>query len=224
MGDIYGIPALFTACIALCMVLNFLLFYKERKAVLQGIILGSLLFVNQVAEFISSFYQINNPMLSFAYIMTFNFSVSFASFYLLQKIQPDSKHNWKAFMFSVMLLPAGFVYISTFKMIESGFFFAGYRYFASPLANIIVGLIQSFIGLFFFYKFYFADADRRKLKHYKFVFWGYTIPPFVFIVSIIISVKSALYFESIYSKLMLLTLLSLFYLLIKSKPNAGNNS
>ena len=191
---------------------------------MDAIFLGSLLFINQLTEFISSFYQINNPILVFVYIMTFNFSVSLASFFLLQKIQPGNKHNWKALMFSIMLLPAGFVYISTFKMIDAGFLFTGYRYFASPLANIIIGLIQSFIGLFFFYKFFFADAGNRQLKPYKYILWGYSIPPIVFILAIIISVKSAVYFESILSKLMLLNLLSLFYLLIKSKPDAGNNS
>lgn len=224
MEDLKGIFALFTACLSLCAVLNFILFYKQRKVVADGLILAAMLCVNQLIEFTSSFWMIDNKILSFIYIMTFNFTISLSGFFLLKHIQPDSKQNWKAFMLSVMLLPAGFVYLSSFKLMTAGFLFTEYRYFASPMANILIGLIQTFFALYFLYKQYYSGNGIRKEFHYKLLVWCYTIPPLVFIAALLISVSCALYFESIYSKLLLLNAGSFIYYLVKQESYVRNNS
>ena len=217
MEDLKGIAALFTACITLSVLVNLLIFYKDRKSLVDGFILAALVFVNQSLEFVSSFWAIDKTILVFAYINTFNFSISFASYYLLKRIQPESKQNWKAFMFSIMLLPAGFVYMASFKMVYTGFFFTQYRYFASPLANVIIGLLQALWGLYFLTKVMFSDEEKKKSFHYKAVLAGYLIPPVVVVAATIISLNSALLFESVYSKLLILNVISLFIFIIKDK-------
>lgn len=217
MEDLKGILALLTACLSLCIVINFLLFYKDRKVIFDALIPAGMLFINQLAEFVTSFWQINNPIITFVYIATFNFAISFSTYYLLKVIQPESKHNWKAFMLSIMMLPAGFVYMSTFKMVSPGFFFTEYRYFASPMANFTIGLLQAFLGIFFLSKFLFSNSDLRKIAHYRFLLFGYIIPPLVFIFAALASLSSILVFESLFSKLLILNIMSLLYFIIKTR-------
>jgi len=224
MGDLKGIFALLISCLSLCIVLNFLLFYKERKVVADGLILGALLFANQMLEFITSFWLIDNKILTFAYIMTFNFTISFASYFVLKQIQPDSKNNWKAFMFTIMLLPAGFVYISSFKFLAAGFFFSEYRYFASPFAGFVVGVFQAFWGVYFLVRHFYSAGELKKQLHYKLLVWCYAIPLVVIMVIIMLSMNNALYFESIYSKLLFLNLGSYFYFVVKQRAYVRDNS
>jgi hypothetical protein len=188
------------------------------------LILGAFLFVNQLIEFVSSFWLIDNRILTFSYIMTFNFTISFASYFILKQIQPESKNNWKAFMFSIMLLPAGFVYISSFKLLSAGFFFSQFRYFASPFAGFVIGVFQAFWGVYFLVKHFYNSGDMKKLFHYKLLVWCYSIPLAVIMILIILSMNNAIYFESVYSKLLFLNLGSYFYFVVKQRAYVRDNS
>ncbi len=217
MGDLKGILALFTACILLCTVINFFFFYKEKKQIMNIIIVSLILFINQLTEFVVSFWNINLPVLNLVYVVSFNFSISFASYYMLERIQPGSKHNWKALMFSIMILPVGFVYMNTFRMIAPGMFFTEFRYFASPLANCVIGLLTSLWGLFFLIKLSMENKELSKLFHYKLLFWGYALPILIYTGAYFLTLNSVLLFESIYSKLILLNIAGLTFFVIKTK-------
>lgn len=216
MIDIKGILALFTACLSLCIIVNFLIFHKNKKAIINALILGTILFVNQALEFAASFWQLNYPILNFIYIATFNFTISFSSFYLLQGLQPESKQNWKSFILSVMILPICFVNMSSFMMVEPGLFFTEYRYIASPMANVVIGLLQSFWGIYFLAKLIVGNSELKKMLYYKLLLWGYLIPPVVFLLALVFYFNSLLYFESIFSKLLILNFASLLYFSIKT--------
>lgn len=217
MNDLKGILALFTACILLCVVINLFFFYKERNSILNIIVLASILFFNQLIEFVASFWIINQPVLNLLYIASFNFSISFSSFYLLETLQPGSKHNWKSFMFSIMILPVGFVYMSTFRMVDPGFFFTEFRYVASPMANVVIGLITSIWGLFFLAKVLMGNPDLRKARRYKLLLWGYSIPILAFFFTFFAFLHSIVIFESLYSKLLVFNIAGLLYFTIKNK-------
>jgi hypothetical protein len=217
MNDLKGIPALFTACILLCTVINLFFFYKGRNSIKNIIIMAALLFINQSIEFTASFWNLNNRILGLIYIVTFNFSLSFSSYYLLEALQPGSKHNWKSFMFSIMILPVGFVYMNSFRMIDPGMFFTEFRYFASPMANIVLGMLTCFLGLFFLSKILLTNPDLRKFLPYKILLWGYIIPVVVFFIVFFISLNSILIFESLYSKLLVFNIAGLLYFTIKNK-------
>jgi hypothetical protein len=216
MIDLKGILALFTACLSFCIVVNFLLFHKNRKSIITALILGVVLFVNQMLEFVTTSWQLNYPVINFIYITTFNLTISFSSYYLLQSLQPDSKQNWKSFIFTIMIIPICLVNLSSFTMLDTGLFFTGYRYIASPIANVVIGLLQSFWGIFFLIKLVMGNRELKKIIHYKLLLWGYLIPPAVFLLVIIFSFSSILYFESIFSKLLILNCASLLYFLIKT--------
>lgn len=216
MIDIKGILALFTACLSLCIVVNFLIFHKDRKAIINALILGTILFINQALEFVTSFWQLNYPIVNFIYIATFNFTISFSSFYLLNSLQPESKQNWKSFIFSVMILPICFVNMSSFVMIEPGLFFTEYRYIASPMANVVIGLLQSFWGIYFLVKLMLGNRELNRILHYKLLLWGYVIPPVLFLLLLIFYFNSILCFESIFSKLLILNFASLLFFSIKT--------
>jgi len=217
MSDLKGILALFTACILLCVVINFFFFYKERGLIKDIIVASLILFINQIIEFIVSFWNINLPILNLIYIASFNFSISFASYYLLERIQPGSKHNWKAFMFSIMILPVGFVYLNTFRMVAPGLFFTEFRYFASPMANCFIGLLTSIWGLFFLVKIMMENKELGKLPQYKILFWGFLLPILAYTGAYFLTLNSVLIFESIFSKLIFLNIASLTFFAIKTK-------
>lgn len=208
--------ALFTACIAFCVLFNFLLFYKNKAAVKNALIVFGIIFFNQAVEFAVSFWKIDIPAINLLFIMTFNFALSFSVYFLLEKIQPGSKHNWKSFLFSVMLLPAGFVYLASFKMLSAGFFLASFRYFASPLASMVLILLQSFLGLFFLCKVLWDNSELRKIYYYRLLLSGYAIPPLLFCAVCIVFPGAVLYFESISGKLILLSGLSFLFFSIKT--------
>lgn len=217
MIDIKGILALFTACLSFCIVVNFLIFHKNRKAIFNALILGTILSINQIIEFVTSSWQLNYPILSFIYIVTFNFAISFSSYYLLQSLQPESKQNWKSFLFTLMILPICFVNMSSFTMLTPGLFFTEYRYIASPMANVVIGLLQSFWGTYFLVKLVMENKELKKVLHYKLLLLGYIIPPSVFLLVLFFSFSMLYYFESIFSKLIILNCASLLYFLIKTK-------
>ena len=220
MSDLKGILALFTACLSLCVVINFFLFYKRRKDVAGVLTVFGLIALNQLLEFITSFWHFDNAAASMLYITSFNFTVSFSVYSMLKSIQPESKQNWKSFIFTLLLVPGSIVYFSSFEMFNAGFFFTEYRYFASPLANLIVILLQVFWGLFFLWKFFNADKEAKKLLHNKILLQGYLIPPIVFIAVLMLYFDSVHYFESIFSKLMLLNGAGLLYFKLKQGKNA----
>lgn len=167
-------------------------------------------------EFVTSFWNINLPVTNFIYITTFNFTISFSSYYLLQSLQPGSQHNWKSFLFSIMILPISFINIKSFSMFEPGIFLTSYRYIASPLANVVIGILQSLWGIYFLIKLVWINEQLKKILHYKLLLWGYFIPPVVFLLTLMLSTNALLYFESIYSKLLILNCASLLYFSIKT--------